>query len=94
LILKNVSFRKILPMQIRLAVKKYAVDNGLDFFDVRNHEGFLRTLMMRQNSKGEWMVLFQLVQRRKRKQRKAFAFLLEKFPQIKTLVYAINPKAK
>jgi 23S rRNA (uracil1939-C5)-methyltransferase len=44
---------------IRLAVKEYAVKNGLDFFDVKNHEGFLRTLMMRQNSMGEWMVLIR-----------------------------------
>ena len=78
--------------QIRLAVKKYATDNGLEFFDVRNHEGFLRTLMMRQNSKGEWMVLFQLYKEDKENREKLFQFLLEQFPQIKTLVYAINPK--
>jgi 23S rRNA (uracil1939-C5)-methyltransferase len=77
---------------IRLAVKDYAVKNGLDFFDVKNHEGFLRTLMMRQNSKGEWMVLFQLYREEKENREKLFEFLLEKFPQIKTLVYAINPK--
>lgn len=78
---------------IRLAVKQYAVNEGLDFFDVRNHEGFLRTLMMRQNSKGEWMVLFQLFREEKENREKLFGFLLEKFSQIKTLVYAINPKA-
>ncbi|WP_295223140.1 TRAM domain-containing protein, partial [uncultured Chryseobacterium sp.] len=78
---------------IRLAVKEYAVKNGLDFFDVKNHEGFLRTLMMRQNSKGEWMVLFQLFREEKDNREKLFEFLLETFPQIKTLVYAINPKA-
>ena len=77
---------------IRLAVKKYAVENGLDFFDVRTHDGFLRTLMMRQNSKGEWMVLFQLYREEKENREKLFAYLLENFPQIKTLVYAINPK--
>lgn len=77
---------------IRLAVKNYAVENGLDFFDVRNHDGFLRTLMMRQNSKGEWMVLFQLYREEKENREKLFEFLLEKFPQIKTLVYAINSK--
>ncbi|WP_312078779.1 23S rRNA (uracil(1939)-C(5))-methyltransferase RlmD [Chryseobacterium sp.] len=77
---------------IRLAVKNYAVEQGLDFFDVRNHDGFLRTLMMRQNSKGEWMVLFQLYREEKENREKLFEFLLEKFPQIKTLVYAINPK--
>ena len=78
--------------EIRLAVKQYAEQNGLDFYDVKNQEGFLRTLMMRQNSKGEWMVLFQLYLEEKENQEKLFNFLLEKFPQIKTLVYAINPK--
>lgn len=77
---------------IRLAVKEYSDNNGLEFFDVKNHAGFLRTLMMRQNSKGEWMVLFQLYQEDKENREKLFEFLLEKFPQIKTLVYAINPK--
>lgn len=78
--------------EIRLAVKNYAVENGLEFFDVRNHAGFLRTLMMRQNSKGEWMVLFQLYEENKEERIKLFDFLIQKFPQIKTLVFAINPK--
>lgn len=78
--------------EIRLAVKKFAVENNLDFFDVKNQEGFLRSLMLRQNSKGEWMVLFQLYREEKENREKLFQFLLEKFPQIKTLVYAINSK--
>ncbi len=77
---------------IRLAVKKYAVENGLEFFDVKNQEGFLRTLMMRQNSKGEWMVLFQLYGEEEENRKKLFDFLLAEFPQIKTLLFAINPK--
>lgn len=78
---------------IRLAVNKFATDNGYDYFDVRNQEGFLRTLMMRQNSKGEWMVLFQLFREEAEHQKALFDFLLAEFPQIVTLVYAINPKA-
>lgn len=78
--------------EIRLAVKQYADEKGLDFFDVRNQEGFLRTLMMRQNSKGEWMVLFQLYREEQANREDLFEYLLSKFPQIKTLVYAINPK--
>lgn len=78
--------------EIRLAVKQYAEENNLDFFDVKNQEGFLRTLMMRQTSQGEWMVLFQLFREEKENREKLFDFLLLKFPQIKTLVYAINPK--
>ena len=77
---------------IRLAVKKFASENKLAFFDVRNQDGFLRTLMMRQNSKGEWMVLFQLFREEPENQKLLFDFLLSEFPQIKTLVYTINPK--
>ena len=77
---------------IRLAVKKYGDENGLAFFDVRNQEGFLRTLMLRQNSKGQWMVLLQLFQEDKEARVKLLDFLLQEFPQIHTLLYAINPK--
>lgn len=77
---------------IRLAVKQYAVDKGLAFFDVKNQDGFLRTLMLRQNSKGEWMVLFQLYREEKDNREALFEYILKQFPQIKTLVYAINPK--
>lgn len=77
---------------IRLSVKKYAVENGLEFFDVKNQQGFLRTLMMRQNSKGEWMVLFQLFREEKENREKLFNFILKEFPQIKTLVFVINSK--
>jgi len=77
---------------IRLEVKQFAEENNLDFFGVRNQEGFLRTLMMRQNSKGEWMVLFQLFREEKENREKLFNHILEKFPQIRTLVFAINPK--
>lgn len=78
---------------IRLAVKQYAVDNQLAFFDVKNQEGFLRTLMLRQNSKGEWMVLFQLFREEKEQREKLFSFLLDKFPMIKTLLYVVNEKS-
>lgn len=79
--------------EIRLAVRDFATKNGLEFFDVKNHGGFLRSLMLRQNSKGEWMVAFQLFREEKENRQALFDFLLGKFPQIKTLLYAINPKA-
>lgn len=77
---------------IRLAVKAYADEHQLDFFDVKSQEGFLRTLMLRQNAKGEWMVLFQLYREEAEHRVALFDYLLSQFPQIKTLVYAINPK--
>ena len=78
--------------QIRLAVKKFADENGLEYFDVRNQAGFLRTMMLRQNSRGEWMVLFQLFREEKDNQQKLFDFLIGQFPQIKTLMFCHNSK--
>lgn len=78
--------------KIRLAIRKYAIENHLDFFDLRNQEGFLRTLMLRQNSKGEWMILIQFFREEKENRVKLLDFILNEFPQIKTLLFAINPK--
>jgi len=43
--------------EIRLAIKKFAIENNYEFFDLRNQQGFLRTMMLRSNQKGEFMVL-------------------------------------
>lgn len=77
---------------IRLAVRDYSIEKGLEFFDPRNQEGFLRTLMLRQNSSGEWMVLFQLYREEHENQKALFDYLLGKFPEISTLLFAINSK--
>lgn len=78
--------------EIRLAVKQFAEEHGLEFFNKVSQEGFLRTLMLRQNSKSEWMILVQFFRDEKENRELLLNFLLEKFPQIKTLVYAINSK--
>lgn len=78
---------------IRLAVKNFADEHQLDFFDVRQQTGFLRSLMLRQNSKGEWMVVFQLYREEPQHRVALFDYLLGQFPQIKTLLYTINSKA-
>ncbi|RQP07835.1 MAG: 23S rRNA (uracil(1939)-C(5))-methyltransferase RlmD [Chryseobacterium sp.] len=77
---------------IRLAVRNFAIENGYTFFDVRNQEGLLRTLMLRQNSAGEWMVMLQFHHENQAKREAILQMLADNFPQIKTIVYAINPK--
>lgn len=77
---------------MRLFIKNFAVNNGLEFFDVRNQAGFLRTFMLRQNSKGEWMLLFQFFKENRANRKLLLDAVLQEFPQIKTLVYAINSK--
>ena len=48
--------------------------------------------MLRQNSKGEWMILIQFFKENEEQRIKLLNFILEQFPQITTLLYAINPK--
>ena len=90
--LKNCYLQEYPSNEIRLAIRNYAIENELDFFDLKTQDGFLRTLMLRQNSKGEWMILIQFFKENEKQRIKLLNFILEQFPQITTLLYAINPK--
>ncbi|MCU0359659.1 MAG: 23S rRNA (uracil(1939)-C(5))-methyltransferase RlmD [Bacteroidia bacterium] len=77
---------------IRNAVKTYALKNGLSFFDIRTQSGFLRTLMLRNSSKGEWMLILTVFEWLEKELFDLLAFLKTEFPQITSLQYAHNPK--
>ncbi|MBN4057926.1 23S rRNA (uracil(1939)-C(5))-methyltransferase RlmD [Olleya sp. AH-315-K02] len=78
---------------IRNAVKSFAVENDLEFFNTRQQAGLLRTLMIRTTSIGEIMVLIQFFKEDKTKRELLLDFLSEEFPQITSLQYIINEKA-
>jgi len=78
---------------IRLAIKKYALENGLTFFDIRNHEGFLRTLIIRTTSTGEVMIIVSFYHEDVEKREGLLNHLKDQFPQITSLMYVINEKA-
>ena len=78
--------------EIRLEIKKYALDNFLPFFDIREKTGFLRTLMIRTSTTGQVMVVIGFVEERKETIRKLLEHLKEKFPSISSLMYFINQK--
>ncbi len=42
---------------IRLAVRNFAIENKLTFFDIRKQNGFLRNLIVRSSSTVQWMVV-------------------------------------
>jgi 23S rRNA (uracil1939-C5)-methyltransferase len=78
---------------IRLAVREFAIKNKLEFFNTKNQEGFLRTLMIRTTSTGELMVLIQFFKEDKLNRELLLDFLSERFPEITSLLYVINSKA-
>jgi 23S rRNA (uracil1939-C5)-methyltransferase len=81
---------------IRLAIKEFAKTNGFSFYDIKQHQGFMRTLQLRICTTGEVMVnmVFGPDSHRddQEKIKQLLDFVLEKFPGIATLLYTINPK--
>ena len=78
---------------IRNEIRTFANENNLTFFNPRNHEGLLRTLMMRTASTGEIMVLIQFFENDKKGRELILDHIYEKFPQITSLQYVVNNKA-
>jgi len=77
---------------IRLETKRFAIENGLTFFNPRNQYGMLRTLMLRTSFIGEIMVLVQFFENDKEKRELLLKHLSKTFPEITSLLYVINPK--
>ena len=77
---------------IRLEVKKYGLRNELDFFDLRNQVGFLRNLIVRTALTGEVMVIVSFFSENVEKRNGLLDHLKNKFSEITSLMYVINPK--
>lgn len=77
--------------QIRLAIRDYALQHNLEFYDIRNHTGFLRNLVLRNTSTGEWMVVLIVAEMRD-ELFPLLDFIAEKFPMITSLQYIVNSK--
>ena len=78
---------------IRNAVKTFAIENNLEFFNTRNQTGFLRTMMIRTSTTGDLMVMIQFFKEDKPNRELLLNFIAESFPQITSLQFVINEKA-
>ena len=78
---------------IRLFIRKYAVEHGLEFFDIRNHHGFLRNMIVRNNLKGDVMLILCFYHEDEAARTALLDSVAAEFPQIKSLWYVINGKA-
>ena len=79
--------------KIRLCVKEYCLSHeGYPFFDLRNQEGFVRTLMIRTASTGDLMVVLVFFHEDVERREALLSHLAERFPEITSLMYVINGK--
>ncbi|MDL2315288.1 23S rRNA (uracil(1939)-C(5))-methyltransferase RlmD [Bacteroidales bacterium OttesenSCG-928-C19] len=78
--------------KIRNAIREYALRNGLSFYDIRNHEGYLRNLIIRNSTSGDWMLILSVAEDDNAKLFPLLDFVKESFPEITSLQYVINQK--
>ena len=77
---------------IRNAVKEYARNNELEFFDLREQKGFLRNMIVRNNLAGDVMVIVIFFYEEERKRKDLLDYISAQFPGITSLMYIINSK--
>lgn len=77
---------------IRLFIKDYAVKNGLEFFNIRENQGYLRNMFIRTTEDGQVMLILCFFYEDKEVRKKLLDSILEAFPQITSLYYVINKK--
>jgi 23S rRNA (uracil1939-C5)-methyltransferase len=77
---------------IRKSIKEFAIKNDFSFYDIRQHEGFMRNLQLRICRTGELMVNVVLGYEDATKRLALLNFIQEQFPSITTLLYTINTK--
>ena len=79
--------------EIRNFIRAYAIEHKLSFFDIREHTGFLRTMVIRTTEKGDVMLIVCFYHEDARARTALLDAVAAEFPQITSLYYVINGKA-
>lgn len=78
--------------RIRNTIRDFAIKNEYGFYDIRQHTGWLRNIIIRYCTTGELMVNICFNYEDETERKKLLNNLLEKVPEITTLLFTINPK--
>ena len=77
---------------IRNAVRDFALEKGLTFYNVKTWEGFLRNLIICNTLTGQLMVIMVFKDDEHETIADLLNFIKNSFPEISSLMYVINPK--
>jgi 23S rRNA (uracil1939-C5)-methyltransferase len=78
--------------EIRNKVREYALKAKISFYNLKNHEGALRNLIIRTSSTGELMVIVVFAYANEDQIEGMMKFIASEFPGINALLYIINHK--
>lgn len=77
---------------LRLHIREYALQHDISFYDLRNHEGALRNLIIRTSSTGELMVVVVFAYAGQEQIDGLMEHVKTAFPEITSLMYIVNQK--
>ena len=77
---------------IRAAIRDFAMQENMPFYDLRNHQGYLRTLTIRTSSTVGVMAILCFAYEDVGMREKLLNFTWKRFPELTSLMYVINPK--
>ena len=77
---------------IRLEVKRFCVEHGYEFYNIREHTGLVRNIVIRTASTGEVMVIVVFAENDGERIEALMSHLAQKFPSVTSLMYMVNTK--
>ncbi len=77
---------------IRNTIRNFARQNNYSYYDIKQHTGWLRNIIIRYCTTGELMVNICLGYEEKEETKKLLDHLLQQVPSITTLLFTINTK--
>lgn len=77
---------------IRNELRRYCIAEGYEFYDIRNHTGLMRNVIIRTASTGEVMVIVVFAEDKQEHIVPLMEHLKVTFPDITSLVYMVNDK--
>ena len=91
--LKNCYLQPEPSNSIRQTIRDFAINNSIYFFDMLNHSGLLRNLIIRTSSKSEVLVSLIFFENNTDAINKILGHIRNVHPEVTSLMYAINTKA-
>lgn len=90
--IENCHLQKAPSNDLRLGIKNLAATLGISFYDLGNHSGCLRNIVIRITSIGEILLIVFFGDEDRKSQHRLLTAIKENFPQITSLHYAVNTK--
>ncbi len=77
---------------IRLFIKQFCVENGYEFYNIRENQGYFRNVFIRTTEKGSVMLIVCFAYEDEARRKALLDAVGARFPQISSLWYVINEK--